>query len=787
MRSASGCSSCNQELKIDFPVYALFTKADLVDGFREYFGNFTENRRRKVWGATFQTEDRKKNLVGQVPAEFDALVRRLTEELPDRLHEEPDGIARIAIFGFPAQVAALRDRIAEFLNRIFEPTRYQTNANLRGFYFSSGTQEGTPIDQVLGVDGSQPGGAGRRPPSVGPRQELLPARSADATSSSRSPAGSRSTEARCAAPRSCAIAIMAVIALVSLAAIGAWGWSYASNKALIASVDASIGDYRVAATDELSRKEISGADAISGDDLGRIASYLSRLRVMPAGYALRDAGTPLGETFGLSQRGLLTAASETTYRNALERMLRSRLILRLEQQIADQLSDPMRVYEALKVYLMLGGKAPKVDDDYVMAWMSQDWEENLLPGRANERCQEGAGGEPAGHARSRPFAQSGLRAERRSGDRGPGSAGAHEDGRPRLCPDQVLGLFGGSQRLRHRHAERRRRQAGLRDPRRQRHLADQDPGLYSYAGFHDFFFKQLGAVAAMLESEHWVMGEAGKQSGVEDQFGRLGPELLDIYSRDFIEVWEKAFDNLKLRSVSEDKPDYQVLAALSSDATSPLRQLLESIKAETALTQEREEPKPARDRLGHRRAAGGRPGQGTARSDRRPGPHRHQSGAEEIAGEGGRGQFGYGRQRHQPGLEHRGLFQALSQLGRGRARRPADRPVAAQSQRYPRKPAGHGQLSLASRPGQREAAPAGRQSARHRFALAEAVRAHDLGDRRRVRRRRGRQHQGADEPGARRRRQGLPARHRRQVSVLARLRRKTPRSASSRRCSVRAG
>ena len=54
----------HQELKIDFPVYALFTKADLIEGFREYFGNFTESRRRKVWGATFQTEDRKKNLVG---------------------------------------------------------------------------------------------------------------------------------------------------------------------------------------------------------------------------------------------------------------------------------------------------------------------------------------------------------------------------------------------------------------------------------------------------------------------------------------------------------------------------------------------------------------------------------------------------------------------------------------------------------------------------------------------------------------------------------------------------
>ncbi|MCC6204102.1 MAG: type VI secretion system membrane subunit TssM, partial [Hyphomicrobiales bacterium] len=141
------------ELKIDFPVYALFTKADLIAGFVEYFGSFTESRRRKVWGATFQTDDRKKNMVAQVPAEFDDLVKRLTEEVTDRLHEEADPIARIAIFGFPAQFATLKDRVADFLNRIFEPNRYQVNANLRGFYFSSGTQEGTPIDQVLGAIG----------------------------------------------------------------------------------------------------------------------------------------------------------------------------------------------------------------------------------------------------------------------------------------------------------------------------------------------------------------------------------------------------------------------------------------------------------------------------------------------------------------------------------------------------------------------------------------------------------------------------------------------------------
>ncbi|RWX65515.1 type VI secretion system membrane subunit TssM, partial [Mesorhizobium sp. M4B.F.Ca.ET.089.01.1.1] len=45
----------HETLRIQFPVYLLFTKADLVAGFMDYFGGFDEARRRQVWGATFQT------------------------------------------------------------------------------------------------------------------------------------------------------------------------------------------------------------------------------------------------------------------------------------------------------------------------------------------------------------------------------------------------------------------------------------------------------------------------------------------------------------------------------------------------------------------------------------------------------------------------------------------------------------------------------------------------------------------------------------------------------------
>ncbi len=35
----------HETLKVDFPVYVMFTKADLIAGFREYFASFSLNRR----------------------------------------------------------------------------------------------------------------------------------------------------------------------------------------------------------------------------------------------------------------------------------------------------------------------------------------------------------------------------------------------------------------------------------------------------------------------------------------------------------------------------------------------------------------------------------------------------------------------------------------------------------------------------------------------------------------------------------------------------------------------
>ncbi len=568
----------HDELKIEFPVYALFTKSDLIAGFNEYFGNFTESRRRKVWGATFQTENRKQNMVGEIPGELDDLVKRLTEELPDRLHEEPDPISRISIFGFPAQFASLKEPISQFMMRIFEPTRYKANANLRGVYFSSGTQEGTPIDQVLGAMDRSFGESqvGRHFSGQGKSYFLH-----DLMKKVIFAEAGWVTRDMSAVRRAAVFwyGSLGLISLVSLVMLGIWGWSFNQNRALIAATNSAVAEYRVIADPMLK------SDTVADVDLHNVLDLLHKLRHMPTGYENRNLDTPVDETFGLSQRARLVASSKVTYRDALERAFRSRLILRLERQIEASLNDPIVVYEALKVYLMLGGKAPKVDKELIVAWMQQDWEQDLYPGPNNKNGRQ----ELEKHLR----AMLDLDVARRPSFElnGPLVENAQRALVRMNVADRAFALVKSiafSADLEDWNVVTR----GGADTVLVFETVDGTdieelavPGLYTYNGFHSFFLTQLSAVAGKLLSEQWVMGELGEQSAVEDQFSRLGPAMLVKYRKEFIAEWEKVLGNIKFKPMSADKPQYVALSAASAP-TSPLKQLYESIKDETALTRD---------------------------------------------------------------------------------------------------------------------------------------------------------------------------------------------------------
>ena len=115
------------------------------------------------------------------------------------------------------------------------------------------------------------------------------------------------------------------------------------------------------------------------------------------------------------------------------------------------------------------------------------------------------------------------------------------------------------------------------------------PAFFTYNGFQQMFIAKLGGLSERINRDRWVLGDAGQQSAIGQQYDALAGELLNIYSNDFVTTWRTALGNLRLKKLLADKPKYDALRALSAP-TSPLRQILESIRDETALTKER--PKP---------------------------------------------------------------------------------------------------------------------------------------------------------------------------------------------------
>ncbi|WP_111642398.1 type VI secretion system membrane subunit TssM [Marinimicrobium alkaliphilum] len=155
------------KLEVRFPVYLLFTKADLISGFNEFFEDLGRDERDQVWGVTLSDSPHADGAPDfeDIDSELGELEARLYERLVWRMHQERDRERRTAIEQFPRQMEQVHPLVQAFVRETFAPNRYRFQPYLRGVYFSSGTQDGTPIDRLMTAVSSQ-FGIDREPQAV---------------------------------------------------------------------------------------------------------------------------------------------------------------------------------------------------------------------------------------------------------------------------------------------------------------------------------------------------------------------------------------------------------------------------------------------------------------------------------------------------------------------------------------------------------------------------------------------------------------------------------------------
>ncbi|MCK5191547.1 MAG: type VI secretion system membrane subunit TssM, partial [Methylococcales bacterium] len=357
----------HERFNIHFPVYLLFTKCDLLAGFMEYFDDLDREERSQVWGMTFKLgEQEKQNEIEQFKSEFGVLQEQLQNQLLDKLERERGGERRNRIYTFPQQFSSLNGLVAPFLEELFQSSRYAHEAMFRGVYFTSATQEGSPIDRIMGTlsnsfgldHQSNPGltGQGKSFFINSLLQKVIFAEAGLAGSNLKL------EKKRQWFQQGAFIGVTVLTALMAFA----WVTSYVRNKAYIN--DVSIQTAAIEA--KINKINLDDIDPLS------ILPLLNEARAISGGYADQHDSIPLSLRFGLYQGDKLGDASMLLYRRLLKEVLLPRLMIGIEKQLQSNTNNTDYLYEALKVYLMLA-RAERYDARAIEAWYSLDWEYNL--------------------------------------------------------------------------------------------------------------------------------------------------------------------------------------------------------------------------------------------------------------------------------------------------------------------------------------------------------------------------------------------------------------------------
>ena len=553
-----------EQLGINFPIYVMFTKCDLIAGFSEFFDELTLEQREQVWGMTFPLpEDAHKGFAFDeklFEQKYADLLNRLHQRVLDQVQREHDPKRRAAVVNFPNQFEAIKYAMDSFLKQTFAPNRFQEQPFLRGIYFSSGTQEGTPIDRMMSsvaqsfgfpADAVQlPAGQGKSffihrlfKNIVFPEAELVGA--------------NRQYEMLLKWARRGAYA---AFVLLFIGSVAVWATAYSRNQTYLDQVAEHYERYRnlVAPVQESDR------------DLRNVLPALQELR--QASLVFDQDTLPW-----LAGLGLYDTRVESEAKAAYERELERLLLPRIGSRVATALrkanpKDPS-LHSTLLVYLMLGDP-DKLNKDAVRDWMAADWE-NLYRGQTEVQDALTL------HLKSllkhdfQPLAldKQALAQGRSALKQVPVAKRIYNriKNEPQYSAKVDLrGLLGESTRTVFANKDNA-------------HLFSM-PFMFTKDGYKKVDLSEDSETIRSMFADRWIMGEEDESVYNDNEIGKISKQIESLYLSEYTSRWREFLDGMRVNRFGNLEQSRRILALLADPVYSPLIAVLKVTAENTSLT-----------------------------------------------------------------------------------------------------------------------------------------------------------------------------------------------------------
>ncbi len=581
------------------PVYIVLTKADRLNGFSEFFSALTPEERRQVWGITFPIDasvapSGNATWASTFTTRFEKLSERLEHRLFERLTREPEPAARALIAGFPQQIASLRAVLTEFLIQALQPSEQGRRTLLRGVYITSAKREGWAIDRlapeiasVFGVDHRL--AERETAPSGG---LFLTRLFSEVIFAEAHLAGTNATPDHKTAKRQRRKRLIKVGGLALALLFGSlWARAGLVNHSLFSNFEAALDQAAALMPEGLGGG--NRVDRVADGDIEQVLPVLSRLRSMPGGLITNKRTTTIQPPgTGLDQAERVLRMADGLYQRALRRLLYPRLVVRLEAALTTSAGTanttngtnstnaplpPDRLYEALRVYLMLDGEAP-IERYAITRWFSTDWIATM-PGAEKEAQRR----QLSDHLGA--LLESGLPATANS-------ARLVAEVRKRLTSyplaSRGYGLAREMPTVRdlpgwHLLEHVDRSAVVVLNSTSGRALSEPVAGLYTIEGARRTVLPAINKVATEVAQEGWVLGLTMEPGAVAARAKQLRQSIAALYFEDYANRWQEYLNDL---TVTTSGGVTQLVTTLETagGASSPLPTVIAAVIAETRLT-----------------------------------------------------------------------------------------------------------------------------------------------------------------------------------------------------------